>query len=133
MSSILKIRVPFKRRKTAGGVDGRATFYLESVPNYVPQVGQTVIITHTGVPANSPLATKLTNISTNTVTVDKALSSVPAGGEVAKQYISAFHLITGGSASANSGNTIFAGGLIKFKDSNEPVFEFNQSIDILGN
>ena len=68
MSSILKIRVPFKRRKTAGGVDGRATFYLESVPNYVPQVGQTVIITHTGVPANSPLATKLTNISTNTVT-----------------------------------------------------------------
>ena len=67
MSAILKIRVPFKRRKTTGGVDGKATFYIESRPNYLPQVGQTVIITHTAVPSGSPLATKLNSLSTNTV------------------------------------------------------------------
>lgn len=67
MSSILKVKVPFKRRKTNGGVDGLATFYLDSVPTYLPTVGQTVVITHTDVPSTSGLKTKLNNISTNTV------------------------------------------------------------------
>lgn len=76
---------------------------------------------------------EVTNISTNTVTVSPALSSTPAGSEVARQLISAFHVVTGGSASANSGSTIYSAQFIKFKDSNEPQLEFNQSIDILGN
>ena len=68
MSSILKVKIPFKRRKTNGGTDGLATFYLDSVPAYLPTVGQTVVITHTDVPSTSGLKTKLNNISTNTVT-----------------------------------------------------------------
>lgn len=68
MSAILKVKIPFKRRKTNGGTDGLATFYLDSVPTYLPTVGQTVVITHTDVPSTSGLRTKLNNISTNTVT-----------------------------------------------------------------
>ena len=63
MSAILKIRVPFKRRKTLGGLDGKGTFYIDAKPRYLPQVGQKVIITHTDVTPNSPLATKLSFIS----------------------------------------------------------------------
>ena len=62
MSSILKVKIPFKRRKTNGGTDGLATFYLDSVPAYLPTVGQTVVITHTDVPSTSGLKTKLNNI-----------------------------------------------------------------------
>jgi hypothetical protein len=68
MSAILKVKIPFKRRKTNGGVDGLATFYLDSAPIYQPLPFQTVIITHTDVPSNSGLKTKLNSISTNTVT-----------------------------------------------------------------
>ena len=68
MSAILKVKIPFKRRKINGGSDGLATFYLDSVPSYLPSIGQTVVITHTDVPSGSGLKTKLNNISTNTVT-----------------------------------------------------------------
>jgi hypothetical protein len=68
MSAILKVKIPFKRRKSNGGVDGVVTFYLDSTPTYLPQPSQTVIITHTDVPPNSGLRTKLNSISTNTVT-----------------------------------------------------------------
>lgn len=67
MSTILKIRVPFYRRKTNGGTDGLATFYLNETPKYLPSLNQTVLITHTDVPTTSGLKTKLNNISTNTV------------------------------------------------------------------
>lgn len=67
MSAILKVRIPFYRRKTNGGTDGLATFYLDSLPTYVPTVNQSVLVVHTDVPATSGLKTKLTNISTNTV------------------------------------------------------------------
>jgi hypothetical protein len=67
MSAILKVKIPFFRRKTNGGTDGLATFYLESAPTYLPQLNQVVLITHTSVPPNSGLKTKINNISTNTV------------------------------------------------------------------
>lgn len=67
MSSILKVRIPFSRRKTNGGTDGLATFYLNELPQYLPSINQTVMVVHTDVPPNSGLKTKLTNISTNTV------------------------------------------------------------------
>ncbi len=67
MSSILKVRIPFFRRKTNGGTDGLSTFYLSELPPYIPSINQTVMIVHTDVPTNSGLKTKLTNISTNTV------------------------------------------------------------------
>jgi hypothetical protein len=68
MSAILKVRIPFYRRKTNGGTDGLATFYLDALPTYTPTVNQSVLVVHTDVPATSGLKTKLTNISTNTVT-----------------------------------------------------------------
>jgi hypothetical protein len=67
MSSILKARIPFFRRKTNGGTDGLATFYLGELPTYLPSINQTVMVVHTDVPTTSGLKTKLTNISTNTV------------------------------------------------------------------
>lgn len=67
MSSILKVRIPFFRRKTNGGTDGLATFYLSELPQYLPLINQTVMVVHTDVPPTSGLNTKLTNISTNTV------------------------------------------------------------------
>jgi hypothetical protein len=67
MSAILKIRIPFYRRKTNGGTDGLATFYLTEAPRYLPSLNQTVLITHTDVPLTSGLKTKLNNLSTNTV------------------------------------------------------------------
>lgn len=67
MSAILKTRVPFFRRKTNGGTDGMATFYLLEEPKYLPTLNQVVTISHTNVPTSSGLKTKLTNISTNTV------------------------------------------------------------------
>lgn len=67
MSSILKVRIPFFRRKTNGGTDGLATFYLTELPTYLPSINQTVMVVHTDVPTNSGLKTKLNNISTNTV------------------------------------------------------------------
>lgn len=68
MSSILKYRIPFKRRKTNSGTDGRATFFLDEVPAYLPETNQTVIITHTNVQDNTNLKTFLNNLSTNTLT-----------------------------------------------------------------
>jgi hypothetical protein len=67
MSAILKVRIPFYRRKTNSGTDGLATFYLESLPTYVPTVNQQVLVVHTGVPTTSGLKNKLNSISTNTV------------------------------------------------------------------
>jgi hypothetical protein len=67
MSSILKIRIPFFRRKTNGGTDGRATFYLNELPTYLPGINQTVMVVHTDVPIDSGLKTKLNSISTNIV------------------------------------------------------------------
>ena len=67
MSAILKIRIPFYRRKTNGGTDGLATFYLTEAPRYLPSLNQVVLITHTDVPLTSGLKTKLNNLSTNTV------------------------------------------------------------------
>lgn len=67
MSAILKVRIPFYRRKTNGGADGLATFYLNSLPTYTPTINQQVLIVHTDVPSTSGLKTKLNAISTNTV------------------------------------------------------------------
>lgn len=67
MGAILKIKIPFFRRKTAGTGDGLATFYLGSEPTYLPTLNQTVLITHTNVPAGSGLLNKLTNVSSNTI------------------------------------------------------------------
>jgi hypothetical protein len=67
MSSILKVRIPFFRRKTNGGTDGLATFYLNEQPTYLPTINQNVLIVHTDVPVASGLKTKLNIISTNTV------------------------------------------------------------------
>jgi hypothetical protein len=67
MSAILKLRIPFFRRKTNGGTDGFATLYLKSTPAYLPAVNQKIIITHTDVPDSSGLKTKLAAISTNVV------------------------------------------------------------------
>jgi hypothetical protein len=67
MSTTLKIRIPFLRRKTNGGTDGLGTFYITEAPRYLPTLNQSVIITHTDVPTTSGLRTKLNNISTNTV------------------------------------------------------------------
>lgn len=67
MNDILKIRIPFFRRKTNGNNSGLATFYLPEMPRYLPEVNQKVIITHTQVPSDSGLKTKLNSISTNTV------------------------------------------------------------------
>jgi hypothetical protein len=64
---ILRVRVPYYRRKTAGTLNGLGTFFLLEEPSYLPEVGQTVIITHTNVPNSSGLLSKLTTISTNTV------------------------------------------------------------------
>jgi hypothetical protein len=67
MSSILKVRIPFFRRKTNGGSDGLATFYINSTPAYLPATNTRVLVVHTDVPTTSGLNTKLTSISTNTV------------------------------------------------------------------
>ena len=67
MSSILKIRIPFFRRKTNGGTDGIATFFINELPEYLPTINQTVMVVHTDVPTTSGLKTKLNSISTNTV------------------------------------------------------------------
>lgn len=67
MGAILKIKIPFFRRKTAGTGDGFATFYLGTEPTYLPTLNQTVLITHTNVPINSGLLNKLTNVSSNTI------------------------------------------------------------------
>lgn len=67
MSAILKVKIPFFRRKTAGTGDGLATFYLGAEPTYLPTLNQTVLITHTNVPAGSGLLNKLTNVSSNTI------------------------------------------------------------------
>jgi len=66
MSSILKVRIPFSRRKEGSGT-GLVTFYLNEQPERLPQPNQRVIITHTQVPINSGLERKLSSISTNTV------------------------------------------------------------------
>lgn len=68
MSAILNIKIPFFRRKTSGGSNGIATFYLGSVPKYLPTLGQVCMIVHTNVPAGSGLSNKLTSMSTNVVT-----------------------------------------------------------------
>lgn len=68
MSSILKMRVPFYRRNTNGGGSGITTFYLTEFPAYLPEINQSVLISHTDVPTGSGLYTKLTAISSNTVT-----------------------------------------------------------------
>lgn len=67
MSSTIRIRAPFYRRMTANGNDGFATFYLNAEPNFLPDVNQRVIITHTDVNNSTGLYTKLQNVSTNTV------------------------------------------------------------------
>ena len=61
MSTTLKIRIPFLRRKTNGGTDGLGTFYITEAPRYLPTLNQSVIITHTDVPTTSGLRTKLNN------------------------------------------------------------------------
>jgi hypothetical protein len=112
---------------TISGVTSTTVFDLTSVTGLT--VGDRIeIVLSTGSEQR-----KISNIATNTITIDKALSSTPAGSEVVKQYISGFYLVTGGSASANSGTTIFADSFIKFKDSDEPQLEFSQAINILGN
>lgn len=68
MSAILKVKIPFFRRKTSGGSNGVATFYLGSVPAYLPTLNQVCVVTHTNVLAGSGLANKLAAISTNVVT-----------------------------------------------------------------
>jgi hypothetical protein len=68
MSAILKVKIPFFRRKTSGGANGVGTFYLGSVPKYLPQLNQVCMITHTNIPAGSGLANKLQALSTNVVT-----------------------------------------------------------------
>jgi hypothetical protein len=65
MSAILKVRIPFYRRKTLGGTDGAATLYLKSNPSYLPKENATVLITHTDVSSTMPLKTKINNTSTN--------------------------------------------------------------------
>lgn len=64
--SSLTIRIPFYRRKTNGGTDGVATFYLKEIPKYSPLINQRVIISHSDVPPSN-LKTKLNNLSTNVV------------------------------------------------------------------
>ena len=65
MSAILKVRIPFYRRKTQGGTDGAANLYLKTNPTYLPAINATVLITHTDVPSGSGLKTKINSTSTN--------------------------------------------------------------------
>jgi hypothetical protein len=67
MSAILKMRLPFFRKKESGGSDGRATFYLAQSVTYLPAANQTVTVTHTNIKGTG-LLNKLSTISTNTVT-----------------------------------------------------------------
>lgn len=67
MSAILKMRIPFFRKKESGGTDGRATFYLAQDVPYLPSVNQVVTVTHTNV-RGTGLQNKLNSLSTNTVT-----------------------------------------------------------------
>ena len=67
MSAILKMRIPFFRKKESGGTDGRATFYLAQSVNYLPAANQTVTVTHTNV-RGTAFQTYLNNKSTNTLT-----------------------------------------------------------------
>jgi hypothetical protein len=67
MSAILKMRIPFFRKKESGGTDGRATFYLAQSVTYLPSANQTVTVTHTNVRGSS-LQTYLSAKSTNTLT-----------------------------------------------------------------
>jgi hypothetical protein len=66
MSSILKIRIPFFRRTTNNGNDGRVTLSLNEEPKYLPSINQKVLIIHTDVPENTQLNNKLNSLSTNT-------------------------------------------------------------------
>jgi hypothetical protein len=66
--STLRIKIPFSRRKSTGTSNGFITFSLPSIPKTIPFLYQRVLITHTNVPSNSGLKTKLDSISTNTVT-----------------------------------------------------------------
>jgi hypothetical protein len=66
MSAILKVRIPFYRRKTQlGGNDGSANLYLKTVPTYLPAINATVLITHTDVSSDMGLKTKINSTSTN--------------------------------------------------------------------
>jgi hypothetical protein len=67
MSAILKIRIPYYSRTISTGTNGVAEFYLLKPLTYVPDLNQTVIITHTEVASNTGLYTKLNNVGTNTV------------------------------------------------------------------
>jgi hypothetical protein len=73
MNNTLKYRLPFYRRKLNS--DGTATFYLKTAPANWPQNGDTVLVSHTEVPSNSNLASRLSALSTNTV--GAIVSSIP--------------------------------------------------------
>lgn len=67
MTKVFKLTVPFKQREIGGGTSGSSTFFLNERPQYLPEQGQNVLITHTNVDDNSGLKRKLENKSTNTV------------------------------------------------------------------
>jgi hypothetical protein len=65
--SLIRVKIPFYRRRTPGNTNGLATLFLGGEPNHIPELNQSVIITHTDIPTNSGLRSKLDSLSTNSI------------------------------------------------------------------
>lgn len=66
MANILTQKVKYKRRSISTDTTNTVTFFLDSIPSYVPAVGQTVLVSHTDLPAgDSGIKSKIITAQTN--------------------------------------------------------------------
>ena len=66
MANILTQKLKYKRRQVSNDNANLTTFFLESLPAYIPAVGQTVLVSHTDLPAgDSGIKNKIITAQTN--------------------------------------------------------------------
>lgn len=66
MANILTQKIKYKRRQVSNDNTNLVTFFLDSQPTYTPSVGQTVLVSHTDLPAgDSGIKNKITTAQTN--------------------------------------------------------------------
>lgn len=113
---------------TVSSATSTTVFDLTSVTGL--QVGDALQIVFAS--TNRAETRKISNIASNTITVDTAYSEAPAVSDVANQLIQRLHLVSGGSATLDSGTAISIAPFEQTKSSSETL-QINHTIKLIGN